>query len=322
MQEYYIGVDAGGTKTAFVLVDSKAQVISQYMGPSCNYMVNGLDTVVDVLCTGINAMLQDAKLSNKQIAGSFISIAGFKDIKSDVVPITFHMKKMLPIKHFILGNDVENAFAGSLGGENGIQIIAGTGSIGFGRNSSGETLRVGGWHHVFNGDEGSGYWIAVRLLQMFSKQADYRAPRTELYQHMKRKLNLKDDYKLIKIVTEKWESDRAKIASVSKLCTSLAKQGDPVAIDIFKDAADELSQIILAIKEQIMDQETVKVSYSGGVFKAGKYILEPLEHILNEKHCILVKPKYSPLAGSVILALQSNHKTLTNTIKSNLKKIV
>lgn len=321
MDEFYIGVDAGGTKTAFVLVDSKAQIVSHYVGSAANYMVNGLDGVVNVLVKGINKLLHEGLVTSNQLSGAFISIAGFKDIQEDVLPITKLMKDKLPIKKFVLGNDVENAFAGSLGGKAGIQIIAGTGSIGYGRNTLKEEFRSGGWHHELYGDEGSGYWIGIKLLQAFSKQADGRMPKTLLYNHLKKVLNLNDDYELIKLVVEKWQSDRTKIASLSKECTTLALDNDVIALNIFKETVDELNLIIQAIKKKLMSNEHVQVSYVGGVFNAEKFVLNPLKELLKENDCSLVKPQYSALAGSVILALELNHKKISKEIKENLIKI-
>src|SRR2546426_12051867 len=40
----------------------------------------------------------------------------------------------------------------------GVVVIAGTGSIAYGRNAAGQTARAGGWGFAIS-DEGSGYWI-------------------------------------------------------------------------------------------------------------------------------------------------------------------
>ena len=65
---------------------------------------------------------------------------------------------LLGHRRYRCGNDMVCAWAGSLGGEDGINIVAGTGSIGYGERA-GASARAGGWGEVF-GDEGSAYWIA------------------------------------------------------------------------------------------------------------------------------------------------------------------
>jgi len=51
-------------------------------------------------------------------------------------------------------NDVEVGWAGSLGLTPGVNVVAGTGSIAFGKDESGKTARCGGWSEFFS-DEGS-----------------------------------------------------------------------------------------------------------------------------------------------------------------------
>lgn len=62
----------------------------------------------------------------------------------------------------------KNALAGSLLGKQGIHVIAGTGSIGLGFDKDSYYVRSGGWHHLFGGDEGSGYWIGCQLIRHFT----------------------------------------------------------------------------------------------------------------------------------------------------------
>ncbi len=86
---------------------------------------------------------------------------------------------LLGHRRYRCGNDMVCAWAGSLGGEDGINIVAGTGSIGYGERR-GRSARAGGWGEVF-GDEGSAYWIAVQGLNVFTRMSDGRLPKGSLY---------------------------------------------------------------------------------------------------------------------------------------------
>ena len=70
-------------------------------------------------------------------------------------------------------------WAGALAGEDGINIVAGTGSIAYGEYR-GRSARAGGWGELFS-DEGSAYWLAREGLRLFSRMSDGRAPRGALY---------------------------------------------------------------------------------------------------------------------------------------------
>src|SRR5437879_13624105 len=75
-------------------------------------------------------------------------------------------------------------WAGALAGEDGISVVAGTGSIAYGEYE-GRRARAGGWGELF-GDEGSAYWIAREGLRLFSRKSDGRTPRGPLHAGMRR----------------------------------------------------------------------------------------------------------------------------------------
>ena len=72
------------------------------------------------------------------------------------------------------------AGGGSLACRAGINLVAGTGAIGFGKDSFGKTARSAGWGY-FCGDEGSAYWLGKQLISIFGKEADGRKAKTPLY---------------------------------------------------------------------------------------------------------------------------------------------
>ena len=186
----YLSVDCGGTKTAFLLCreDGTAEA-GCILGPA-NYMVNGTDAVLSILKDGILKVCMQAGIGQSDIAGAFIAIAGFGDVPGDVPVITRLVEEAFPRIPLAIGNDTENSLAGSLLGKQGIHIIAGTGSIGLGIDLDGKYIRSGGWHHLFGGDEGSAYWIGCQLLVHFTKQADGREEKTDLYGDMMEKYKL------------------------------------------------------------------------------------------------------------------------------------
>ena len=79
------------------------------------------------------------------------------------------------------------------------------------------------------------------------------------------------------LVINEWKGERDKIASMSKDAYELAEQGDSAAAGIFKSAARELAKIVKGVYRNGNFDIPVYVSYSGGVFKAMKYIKETLE---------------------------------------------
>lgn len=316
----YLSVDGGGTKTAFLLVNEQGEKLaSTVLGPA-NYIVNGLESVIDTLREGLEEVCKQAKIREQEISAGFVAIAGFKDIPSDIPLVTSAIESAFPNLRLFLGNDTENALVGSLLGESGIHIIAGTGSIGLGLDENNKYIRSGGWHHLFGGDEGSGYWIGCQLLQHFTKQADGREQRTYLYDYMMHTYKLECAQDVLTLVIEKWQGERHKIASLSLDVFKIAERGDTVALQIFRDAARELALLIKAIYQQGKFSSKVMVSYSGGVFKAWSYLKEALLNNLKDMDVEIVAPILEPLEGGIVLAMHQHQSEITSTIIHHLKQ--
>ena len=86
-----------------------------------------------------------------------------------------------------------------------------------------------------------------------------------------------------------------KIAALSTVVFDAAQTGDDEAINILERAGYELAQIVEATRQKIDFDEntTVKLSYSGGVFNAGKLILDPFKKALKSNYTLL-EPRFSP----------------------------
>ena len=162
----------------------------------------------------------------------------------------------------------------------GINIVAGTGSIGFGYNSeTNTTLKSGGWHQGIGSDEGSGYWIAYNILHEFIRQVDGLDEKTKLYDKVKEFLKLNDDGDIISVVIVEWKLDRAKVASLSIIANELYDLKDKYAIQIIDNAAKELADIVISLYKRLGFKKKIDVSYSGGVFKMGDKIINALKNI-------------------------------------------
>ena len=211
-------------------------------------------------------------------------------------------EQLLGHRRYRCGNDMVCAWAGSLGGEDGINIVAGTGSIGYGERR-GRSARAGGWGEVF-GDEGSAYWIALRGLNVFTRMSDGRLPKGPLHAAFRAALDLDADLDLCARVMR--AHTRSSIAAMSQLVARAAQDGDAAAIRIFDEAARELAAIVEAVRQALEFEpgDAVPVSYSGGVFNAEALILDPLKHHLERQSGTyrLQAPIVTPSGGAAIYA--------------------
>ena len=166
------------------------------------------------------------------------------------------------------------------------------------------------------------YWLSLKLLENFAKQADNRQAKTPLYNIVRSHFNLNDDFEILDIVLNKYGRKRDKVASIASLLNQAALENDQVALALYKDAAFEHLLTVKALIEKMdFDKDAdILVSYSGGVFKAGTYILDPLNEMLinYDKRIKLIQPILSPVAGAALYALILNGNDQTGVVE-NLK---
>jgi len=298
----FLGVDGGGTKTHFVLVDGEGNLIASHQGPASYHLEIGIDGLRDVLSAGLAALLGQAGVDGSAIAHAFFGLPAHGEDSVAQVKLDAMPEPLLGHRRYRCGNDMVCAFAGSLGGEDGINIVAGTGSIGYGERR-GRSARAGGWGEVF-GDEGSAYWIAVQGLNVFTRMSDGRLPRGPLYAAFRESFDFGVDLDLCAEVMN--APTRGSIAAMSKLVARAAQDGDSSAIRIFDDAARELAAVVEAGRHALEFDpgEGVPVSYSGGVFNAGALILAPLQRHLEAQSGTyrLQAPILTPNGGAAIYA--------------------
>ena len=201
------------------------------------------------------------------------------------------IKEQFNEKH-IIHNDVECALMASLQQTDGIMLVAGTGSIGL-RSLSHQTERSGGWGYLI-GDEGSAYWIGRSVLSHFSKMADGRLEKTELYDIVMDALVLDEASEIISHLY-KHPNPKLAIASLSKAAFLACEKGDTYANNIFEDAAYELAQLVKALAYD--SPSSIPVRCVGGVFEAGEIILNPLKKHLGEQYEVELSDNH-PIYGT------------------------
>lgn len=262
----YLGVDGGGSKTAFALIDADGGLLARATAPSSYYFDKGFDVVERILRQGVSDICTAAGITTADIGYAFFGLPGYGEASSDLPNLDAIPGRVLGHDHYQCDNDMVCGWAGSLAGADGINIVCGTGSMTYGERL-GKARRVGGWGELF-GDEGSAYWIAVRGLNAFSRMSDGRAVRGPLYDLLMRQLQVSTDLDVVSLVIEQWRGDRGTIAKLAKTVCAAAADGDEESARILTEASRELTHLVDTTRELIGfgDHDRVPVSYSGGMF--------------------------------------------------------
>jgi N-acetylglucosamine kinase-like BadF-type ATPase len=303
----FLGVDGGGTKTAFALVDSQGQVLARHEASSAYYLEVGMDGAAAMLANGCGTLFAAAGVKANDIDFAFFGLPAYGEDRAiqqqlDALPLA-----VLGHGRYLCGNDMVCSWAGSLACADGISVIAGTGSMAYGE-FAGRRARAGGWGELFS-DEGSAHWIARAGLGLFSRMSDGRAPRGPLYQLVRGRLALQEDLDLCQVVYGELKGERSKVAALSRLVAEAATLGDHQAEAIIEAAAAELAALVDAVRCAlgVAAGVEVAVSYTGGLFGADGPLREPFARVLATRATSyrLAPPRLAPVLGAALYAARS-----------------
>ena len=297
---HVIGIDAGGTKTVCLLADERGEIVGESRGPGANLHTAGEGVVEKVLEEVMAAAIGDRGITPAAIC---LGIAGV-DREDEERTVHAVMRRIGQRSRVVVVNDALIALVAGAKDEAGIVIIAGTGSIAYGRNRQGEANRAGGWGHMI-GDEGSGYWIGREALAAVMRARDGRGPLTGLTFDVLAHFNISDVSRLPRIVYDR-EQPRMSVAAIGPLVQRASDDGDAVARRILERAADELSLAARSVATRLEMRGDAFVFYlAGGVFRVVPWLAEELPRRLIEvaPRCQVQILDEEPAVGAVWLAL-------------------
>lgn len=302
--KYLIGMDGGGTKTKCVLTDLNLNPIYETTGSASNFLVIGTETVSETILNLIEECASSQKIPLEDIEAVVLGTTGggrrndaelleqkiFEDAK----------EKSIPINKFRVESDARIALEGAFSGKAGSILIAGTGSIMFGKDEAGEIHRVGGFGRYI-GDEGSGYRIGRKGLNAAARFLDGRAKSTRIVDLLDQEFSISSSEQLI---TEVYRNN-FNIASVAPIVFDAAESGDKTAQRILEDEADELLLHISAMKIKL-NVDILKVSLIGSILTTANYF----SYLFNEKvvrrhnDVKIMEAEHSPEFGAALMAKQ------------------
>ena len=283
---YYIGIDGGGTKTKFDLFDSDKNSIVSITMPTIHPAQASFKEAVSVLNTAKEKLLVNINDSDYVLKvgaglGGYGINADYRKKLEDEFSTVFD--------EFKLYSDAYAAMLGALAGEDGILMIAGTGSIALAKVGD-ETFRCGGFGYRY-GDEGSAYSIGKALISRALKEEDGRLAKSIVSDLV---LNYFDYIGFNMIATSDFSRD--KIAGLAAAASKYVDSSESIR-DIFFVATKEISLHIKAIGKKFETGKRIRLSYIGGVFKS-EYIIKCIKEMNPDIE--LVAPIYPPEKGSIL----------------------
>jgi N-acetylglucosamine kinase-like BadF-type ATPase len=298
---YVLGIDAGGTKTVCYLADEHGRVIGEGRGGGANLHSHGELEVEKVVYGVIEQAIGERAILPTAVC---LAIAGVD--RDDDNRVVRGMLRRLGFRVRALPvNDALAALIAGVGDDPGVVLIAGTGSIAYGVNDAGFAARSGGWGFVL-GDEGSGYWIGRRALAAVMREADGRGTRTRLTPLVLDHFKVPRADGLVREIYDQGARRQA-VAALGPQVEQARAEGDVVAAEILRAAADELTRAAGSVIERLqMRGQAFRTVLSGGVFRVIPWLADDVTRRLAEvaPRTVVAPLQVEPAAGAVHLALR------------------
>ena len=319
--EYFIGVDGGGTNTRALIIASAGRGVGVGQAGPSNYQHVGIETAANNIRHAIDAAWRQAGMVPRPATGAFLGMAGVIGAadRATILSMATQLQIAAP-GHCGVDHDIRILLAGGLGGEPGIALIVGTGSSCYGRDSVGRCVQVGGFGPLMD-DLGSGYALGVQAMRATVFAADGRGPSTALTVPVLRFLGITGMEDFSRRVYHEGLT-RAQIASLAPVVVSCANAGDAVANEILHQGAAELAKMVAIAIRRMGGERSVSVVIGGGLGEADTiYRQEILTSISSLAPKSEIKPLlFSPVAGAAILAMEVAGRKFGKVERENLKK--
>jgi glucosamine kinase len=275
---YYLGIDGGGSKTACAVGDEDIVLASSTAGPS-NITRVGEERARESIHQVIRAACDTAKVNPNKIERACIGAAGAAHAEV-ARSLSQSASELLNGEVAVVG-DMAIALEAAFSAGPGVVVIAGTGSIAYGRNSCGETTRAGGWGFAI-GDEGSAHWIGRKAVSKLLRAADEQSSDESgsegltqvglksgpLFSELKAVWNVDSLEQLARIA-----NSNPDFSVLFPAVLAAADSGDKLALGILESAAVELSRIAnIVISRWSANSPDVPLAMVGGVFRHSKTV--------------------------------------------------
>jgi N-acetylglucosamine kinase-like BadF-type ATPase len=233
---YLLAIDAGGTKTEYLLADER-QTLARVRGGTIKRMRADAETCVANLETALSALTQQSGVQMSEIACSCIGTAG------NTVPLVADwLRTEIPSRvagKLLLLGDVEIALDAAFRGGPGVLVLAGTGSNVAGRTRAGVISTVGGWGPVL-ADQASGHRIGQEALRaIFFARDEGRT--TALLDAVMHFWKLSSIDRLVEYANCSPHPD---FSQLTPLVVDCASRGDEVARRVLQQQGQELGRLV------------------------------------------------------------------------------
>jgi glucosamine kinase len=264
----FVGIDGGGTRTRALLVDAEGREVLRLAGAA---------GIVDAAHPAAAASgLAELTRSLAQRAGVALPVRSLccglagAGRTAERRAVQDALLEAGIAAHVLVLSDAETAMHDAFGDGPGVLLIAGTGSIAWGRTARGDAVRVGGWGRLI-GDEGSGFAIGVAAIRAVLRSFDGRDCDTALTPAVLRAAGCASPADLVAFTARSAKADLAALAPA----VLAAAADDPAAGRIREEALSALGELVATAADRA-GLTAPALALAGGLIQPGAPLRQPL----------------------------------------------
>ena len=277
MSAIVVGVDGGGSRTRVLVADEQGREIVSVEGGGSAVRPGQAEHSADVIAALVRDALASSDMRHVVPKVLCVGVAGVgRDNERQALWQALASRDVA--EEVVVHADATVALDDAFGEGPGVLLIAGTGSVAFGRGPTGTFARCGGWGPYF-GDEGGGAWIGRKALSVVTAAADGREPETALTGAI---LTAAEVNEVPELVPWAAAATPSKLATLAPVVMSVADSGDLRANALLTLAVEELMLHLRTLARQLFVDEraAVPVALAGGLMAKGTTLRKRLEHRL------------------------------------------
>lgn len=310
-KRYFIGIDGGGTKTDVAVCDSKGNVVYRKKSAGCNPSNIGIDNTVKLLQTALTEAYAGAGIcKEKDETFVFIGAAGCGVGNNAAIVRSALQETSVGVW---VDSDIVNVIQTGLQGENGVAVIAGTGSL-IAAYKDGAVLKFGGNGFLFE-EGGSGFSLGRDSLIAVFNDIDGVGEKTLLTEYITQRLgkNPKDARGELCKQTPDY------IGGFASLVSKAYRNGDTVAANIVRKNMESILRFVKRARQELTETQP-KAAFVGGIFQDEIYRNYIADTIGKEYR--LVFTQVPPVCGALRQAACLAGENADTAFMNNVEKTI
>ena len=303
MTECLIGIDGGGTKTDALVGGPAGEILGRGRSGPCNIAAMSPEEALRSVTEAIRNALADAGTVPDSVIGLCACVAGYSAVPKRMALLDA-LRRLYPEANVDVEPDYAAALTGGTGGQPGLVVISGTGSVAYGENADGQSARAGAYGYLID-DAGSGYGVGREAIAAVLRQHDGSGPETRLTRALQELLGLSSAPELISEVYG-GKLDRVAIASLATVVSREAGEGDEVSRKILHRTGGSLAVLAEAAARNIFLEPVFPIVTVGSLWQAGPALTDVFSRSVARfaPGALIGPPKLGPAEGALLRAVQ------------------